>query len=144
MVRALVESFLGPIGVQILYFYEEHSLFINSIVLIYGFVMVFSWVNLSGIRKRLIGAMVDQMREHPDIHAGAKIKRVLREIEIPWESVIDERRYPFVAPQMALWPRRKSVEVVKALLSPEELAAEALEELASLASPPDSEADPDG
>ncbi len=130
MVRAFIEAMLGPIGVQVLRFYEANSLSINLIVVSYGLVMVLSWTNLVNIRKRLISAMVAQMRGNPRLTSGSAVKRVLREVEIPWETVGRQMWFPLVARQMALWPKRITAETLQALLPAEELAAQALEALA--------------
>ncbi len=130
MVRAFIEAMLGPIGVQVLRFYEANSLSINLIVVSYGLVMVLSWTNLVNIRKRLIQAMVAQMRQKPHITPETAVKRVLREVEIPWEAVGRQMWFPLVARQMALWPRRITAETLQALLPAEELATQALEALA--------------
>jgi len=127
MVRAIIESFMGPTFVRVMRFYEANSLIINSVVLLYGLVIFLSWASLVNIRKRLIAAMVHQMQQHPDFHPKTKAKRVLREIEIPWEAVVGQMKYPFVAQQAALWPRRRTVEAVKELLPAEDLAAAALD-----------------
>lgn len=126
MVRAIIESFMGPTFVRVLQFYEANSLIINSVVLLYGVVIFLSWASLLNIRKRLIAAMVHDMQQRPDIHPQTKTKRVLREIEIPWEAVVSQMKYPFVARQAALWPRRRTVEAVQELLPAEDLAAAAL------------------
>ncbi len=135
MVRALIEGMLGPLGTQVLLFYEANSLPINLIVVSYGLVMVLAWSNLVNIRKRLLKSMLAQMLDQPGIDASAKLKRILREIDIPWESAIGQSWYPFVARQMAFWPRRASVETIQALLPAEELATQALELLEELTNP---------
>ncbi|HQE17568.1 MAG TPA: hypothetical protein PK607_03625, partial [Aggregatilineales bacterium] len=58
------------------------------------------------------------------------VKRVLKEVDIPWQAAIADVRFPLVAQQMALWPKRKTVEAVQALLPAEDLVKQALEALA--------------
>jgi hypothetical protein len=53
-------------------------------------------------------------------------------VEIPWESVVAQMRFPFVAEQGALLPRRKSAEAVRELLSADDLVRSALEVLGEL------------
>jgi hypothetical protein len=59
----------------------------------------------------------------------SKLKRVLSEVEIPWEDAV-KKRFPFVSKQTGMWPKRTTVEALQELLSPEEMAEEALEVLA--------------
>ena len=129
MLRAIIETFLGSFFFEVLQFYEANSLIINTFVVAYGLLMVLSWSNLANIRKHLVSAMVDQMQAIPKSHAKAKIKHVLRDVEIPWERVVGESRFPFVAPQVGLYPRRTSVAVVQALLKETELVREALQKV---------------
>ncbi len=132
MLRALFESLMGSAFVQVLRFYEQYSLPINAIIVVYGFMMVFSWSNLVYIRKKLVTAMVDQMRQHPDLGPDVKPKRVLKEIAIPWQETLAHARFPLVAKQVAFWPRRCTIDTVQALLPEEDLAREALAMLAEL------------
>lgn len=126
MVRAFIESMLGTYGVRVLNFYETNSLYINSVVVIYGMVIVLSWTNLVNIRKALVYEMVMQMKEHPKINRKSKIKQVLQEISIPWETTLAKVRFPFVARQASLWPKRLNLENVQSLLPVEELAEQAI------------------
>ena len=126
MIRAFIESMLGTWGVRVLNFYEANSLYINSVVVIYGMVIVLSWTNLVSIRKVLVYEMVMQMKEHPKINRKSKTKQVLQEINIPWEETISKVRFPLVARQASLWPKRLNLENVQSLLTPEELAEQAL------------------
>ena len=132
MVRAIIESYMGPLFVQVSRFYEANSLLINSVVVLYGLVIVLSWASLYNIKRRLVSVMVHQMLARPDITPQTKVKRVLKEVDIPWAAVVEQMRFPFVAQQAALLPQRKSVEAVKAHLTPEELAKEALDTLHKL------------
>ncbi len=126
MVRVFIESMLGTWGVRVLNFYETNSLYINSVVVIYGMVIVLSWSNLVSIRKTLVYEMVMQMKEHSKINRKSKVKQVLQEISIPWEPTIAKVRFPFVARQASLWPKRLNLENVRSLLPDEELAEQAL------------------
>jgi hypothetical protein len=130
MIYALIETYLGPIGAAALHFYQTNALPINSVVVLYGLVIVLSWTNLVSIRKRLVGSIAAQILQNPDLHAGSKAKRVLKEVSIPWQEAIDDVRFPLVARQSAFWPKRKSIEAVQTLLPAEDLAEQALELLA--------------
>lgn len=130
MIYAMIETYLGPIGRGALNFYVDNSLAINSLVVLYGLLIVFSWTNLVSIRKRLVGSIAAQIVKNPALHTGSKVKRILSEVDIPWQAAIDDVRFPLVARQAAFWPHRKSVEAVQALLPAEDLVKQALELLA--------------
>ena len=131
MVRGIVEAVLGPYGVQILKLYEANSLWVNSLVVAYGLAIVLSWANLKHIRARLLAALIDQLESLPRLDPAAQPAKLLRRVSIPWAEAVRQARFPFVAQQSALWPRRASPESVQALLPPEDLVHDALKALAA-------------
>ena len=96
MVRAFIEMTLGRWGVAVLEFYEANSLPINTLVVAYGLTLTLSWANLVRIRKWLAATIAYRIYERPDMGPDTKLKRVLREIEIPWEDAV-KRRFPLVS-----------------------------------------------
>jgi hypothetical protein len=127
MFRAIIESVLGEWGRAVLYFYDEYSLWINLVVVIYGMWVVLSWVNLKNIRKPLISSIADQLRSRPEIESKTLSKKQLNSLVIPWESAVRKSRFPYVARQNAFLPRRMTVTEVQALLPIADLVAEAWE-----------------
>jgi hypothetical protein len=127
MFRAIIESVLGEWGRATLYFYDEYSLWINLVVVIYGMWVVLSWVNLKNIRKPLISSIADQLRSRPEITSNSLSKKQLKSLVIPWESAVQQSRFPYVARQNAIVPRRMPVPAVQALLPIADLIAEARE-----------------
>ncbi|HPO58995.1 MAG TPA: hypothetical protein PLV53_09130 [Anaerolineaceae bacterium] len=121
MVRAFLDQMLGEFGRSLLVFYETNSLWINLLVVLYGALIVLSWSNLKNIRRALILALAEKLRERPEL---ASVKKAA--LEVPWEQVVGQVRYPFVARQTDLLPQRLSVEAVQNLLSVEDLTEEAL------------------
>ena len=100
---------------------DAHALWINIVVIIYGFVIVLSWNNLLGIRRRLVQDLIDQVRRAP---AGTADLSLIA-ATLMWDEAVAASRFPLVARQNALWPRRTSVEAVRALLPVEALMADA-------------------
>jgi hypothetical protein len=132
MVRALIEMALGPLGIQVLDFYLSHSLIPNSVVLAYGIFIFASWRNLAGIRMRLVSSMIGQLRAAGHLDADMKPSRVLDRTTIPWEQAIEHLRFPWVARQMGLWPKRATLHNVQSLLDQEVLAADVIEQLTGI------------
>jgi hypothetical protein len=141
MLRAFIENLMGQFGTALLNLYSQYSLWINSLVVLYGAWIILSWVNLKNIRSRLIQELASQLRSQgvtgPSSQAastegakGSGSRKSLPRLEIPWEGVVREARFPFIAHQTALWPKRLSIETVQALLPEEELLEDALRSLA--------------
>jgi hypothetical protein len=126
MVRALVEQMLGAWGTALLDFYYANSLYINLVVVLYGGLVVLSWINLKGIRRQLVDDLASQLGKLPNLETGTPPKKVLRQVKISWEEAIEKRRFPLVAQQTSFLPRRATLETVQGLLPAEELADDAL------------------
>lgn len=130
MIRAFIESFMGPLFVALLHWWEANGLLLNSIVVLYGFTILLSWLTLLNIRKRLIAAIIQQVIEAPSLSHKSKPTKVLAEVTIPWQEVTDLIKFPFVAERAGLIPKRRTVETIQALLDEQDLATAALEALA--------------
>ena len=129
MIRGLVEGLLGPLGRQLLFFYEANSLPINTIVILYGFIILMSWTSLIRIYRHLVVLVARQIHENPDLDRKSSVKRIRETVEIPWQEAVDAATFPLIARQTALWPRRRTVENARALLDEDEIAPHALDVL---------------
>jgi hypothetical protein len=117
----------GQWGLAVLNFYQSNSLWINLLVLAYGAWVVLSWVNLKNIRKALLMALVDQLRSQVDPISGKVVQiKDSPDLTIPWEGVVGQARFPFIALQSALLPRRVSVKTTQAMLPAKTLIADAV------------------
>ncbi len=132
MIKALLESFLGPTFTAVLHFYTANSLVINSVVVLYGVVMMLSWSNLVRIRRRLASEIASRMLALPGFRETPSMKQALQQVNIPWELVVNGTNFPLVARQTALRPHRCTVAVVQSLLSEEDLARDTLEALSQI------------
>ncbi len=121
MLLVWMQSILGQLGVTLLKFYEANSLWLNLIVVAYGAWVVLSWMNLKNIRSALIRALAEQIQSET-----GEEKKERPALIIPWERVVGQARFPFVAQQSALVPRRLSIQTVQAMLPVEDLSAEAV------------------
>jgi len=54
MVGPFLEAFMGDLYISILYFYQDNSLILSSIILAYGLFMFAAWNNLLRIYRFLI------------------------------------------------------------------------------------------
>jgi hypothetical protein len=126
MIRVILEGLLGRWGTALLNFYDAYSLYINLLIVLYGGLVVFSWINLKNIRQRLVVAILEQLQSIPDLNPDSSPRWILARIKIPWESALQQSRFPFVAQQTALWPRRASSDALQALLPADDLAVDAI------------------
>jgi hypothetical protein len=113
-------------------FYTANSLVFNLLVVAYGGWVVLSWINLKGIRRRLLEDLAGQIARDARLGPGAQPGKVLSQVTIPYEQAIRGTRFPFVAQQTSFLPRRATPAAVQALLPPEELAADALKALGKM------------
>lgn len=125
MVRAIIESFLGPAFVQVLRFYEANSLAINLLVVAYGLTMVAAWTNVVRIRRWLVATLLRTVLDDTEGETPATSLRLLRGAPIAWEDAVKQARYPLIARQGGLWPKRISVEHLQALIPERDLREEA-------------------
>ncbi len=129
MIRSILLGMMGSWGAPVLDFYETNSLWINSLVVIYGIVIVLSWVNLKNIRKSLILSLITQLRSEPDFAPDSPTEKALDSLTIPWENVIQKMRFPLIAQQNDLVPHRISLDAVQAMLPSDHLTKEAVKVL---------------
>lgn len=129
--RDLLVSIMGPWFGPLFDFYEANALWLNLIVIAYGFVIVLAWSNLVRIRRYLVRDLIDQMRRTSDRYAGSDSEPMGAAFRIAWAEAVAASRFPLVAHQSALWLRRTSIEALQALLSVEALVTEAREAMAT-------------
>ncbi len=129
--RDFLVSIMGAWFGPLFDFYEANALWLNLIVIAYGFVIVLAWSNLDRIRRFLVRDLIDQMRGTPDRSGGSDSEPMAAEARIAWAKAVAATRFPLVAHQSALWPRRTSIESVQALLSAGALVIEAREAMAN-------------
>lgn len=125
MVRGFVEMMLGEVGRQILYFYEANAWVINSIVLAYGLTMYMSWINLVRIYRHLVVQVAKNTHLDEEHNQKSSVKRIQKNIGIPWEEAIASSPFPLVSRITALVPRRKTVAVLQELLDEKEIISDA-------------------
>jgi hypothetical protein len=116
MIRRLVEFFLGPLGMQALAFYNEHSLAINGGVVLYGAVLTLAHLNL----RRIEAAAIRTLRTDTSGPEAA------HPAEIPWEETIAQASFfPWVAHGTSLIPRRTRADTLRRLCPEGELLKKA-------------------
>ncbi len=129
MIGPLIEAMLGKVGRAILYFYRDNTIWINTIVLIYGLFMFATWNNLVRIYRFLIAEMAKATYTSEELNRKKSNKKIRKIIGVPWEKAVKASPFPFIARMGALIPRRKTVENLKLLLDEKELADGVLQAL---------------
>jgi len=127
VIRRLVEYMLGPLGMQVLAFYTEHSLIINGVVVLYGLVLTLAHINLRRIEAaamRALQADAGAKSDGPKPRASGKPRANAGTGQgvVPWEAVIAQASFfPLVARGTGLVPHRARPEALEALCPGSEL-----------------------
>ena len=128
MIRRMVEYMLGPLGMQVLAFYSEHSLIINGAAVLYGLVLTLAHLNLRRIEAAAMRALQAEAAGNPDgglkppPSAKPRAKGMTSQGAVPWEAVIAQASFfPLVARGTALVPHRARPEALEALCPGPEL-----------------------
>jgi len=129
MIRSFVEGILGPLGRQLLFYYEAHALPINLIVLSYGLFMLMAWTTLLRIYRHMIVLLARQIHEHPDLNRKSTVKRISDTLSIPWQEAVDAAQFPLIARPASVFPMRKTVANVQKIIEEKDLVLGALEVL---------------
>ncbi|MGW8144810.1 MAG: hypothetical protein ACWGN2_10475 [Anaerolineales bacterium] len=122
MVDVIVRSFIGQWGQKILDFYQNNSLWINGLILLYFLMIIFSRRNYRFI---IISLVEDLKRKYGSQLKGDnpnQISKRLKRMEIPWEQALSTSSFPFVTPPGGFRPYMKNEKTFQKLLSDEVLA----------------------
>lgn len=120
MLKVLVSLLLGPWGLKVLDFYIRNSAIINSIVFIYGIILVTAHVNY----KKITGDWLASIEE------DKKKKSRKKTYHIDWEKEIAERSgFPLIAGSISLIPKKVSLENLQFFLTKDRKWMKAIEGL---------------
>lgn len=129
MVGPFIEALMGDVGRAILYFYQDYALPINTIILIYGVFMFYSWNNLLRIYRFLIVEMAKGAHTSDELNRKKSNKKIRKIIGVPWEKAVETSPFPYIARIGALVPKRKTVENLQLLFDEKDLADKTLKAL---------------
>lgn len=118
-----VRSLTGAWGPALLEIYFDNAAWINTLVLVYGALLVLAWGNLSRILDDLVDQVVEQAGRMPSGSSGdGRSKPVtLDDFRLSWERAFAASRFPFIARQSGVWVRRSTLENARALISERDL-----------------------
>jgi len=122
MIDVMVRGFLGEWGQALLNFYQQNSVWINAIILLYFLVIILSQNNYKRTLADLIAAIDN---EHPgqfEKKTSKEIIRMLGKKEIPWQAVLSTSKWPFIATPRQFYPHARNETSLKKLVSIEILA----------------------
>ena len=101
MLKVLVSLVLGPWGLKVLDFYIRNSAIINSIVFLYGVILVSAHVNY----KKIVGDWLTLIEENK------KKKSRKKTYHIDWEKEISKHSsFPLITGNTSLIPKKTSPE----------------------------------
>ena len=122
MIDVMVRGFLGEWGQAILNFYQQNSVWINAILLLYFFIVILSQNNYKQTLAGLILAIENKYPGQFEKKTGKEIARMLSKKEIPWQSVLNTSKWPFIATPRQLYPHARNESSLKKLITIEILA----------------------
>ncbi|KAA3647299.1 MAG: hypothetical protein DWQ07_07300 [Chloroflexi bacterium] len=120
MVDIVVRSVLGPWGSALLDAYIQNSLWINSILVIYALVVIFSRRNYARILKQFTQHLsaTNTFKKHKTKH----IQKQLQKAKIPWDDALGFSSFPFIAPPGSLCLYSSNLKSLQKTMSDEILA----------------------
>lgn len=96
---------LGPFGMQVQQWYIQHSLLVNSLVVLYGLLLVISHLNYKRVLDHVLGQIMQANNKKIDLNDHNL-----------WMNSIQESSYfPFVSGNLSLIPKRTSAAAMLAL-----------------------------
>jgi hypothetical protein len=122
MINVMVRGFLGEWGQALLNFYQQNSVWINAIILLYFFIVIFSQQNFKQTLVGLIAAIENKYPGQFDKKTSKEISRMLGKKEIPWEVVLNISRWPLIATPRQFYPRIRNESTLRTLISIDVLA----------------------
>lgn len=125
MVDVMVRGFLGEWGQAILNFYQQNSVWINAIIMLYFLVVILSQNNYKQTLANLILAIENNYPGQFEKKTSKEIARMLNKKEIPWQVVLNTSKWPFIATPRQFYPQARNESSLKKLI-PIEILAEAI------------------
>jgi hypothetical protein len=122
MIDVLVRGFLGEWGQAILDFYQQNSVWINAIILLYFLIVILSQNNYKQTLTSLILAIEEKYPGQFDKKTSKEIIRILGKKELPWQAVINTSKWPFIATPRQFYPQARNESSLKKLITIEILA----------------------
>ncbi len=103
MLKILISYFLGPFGMRVEEWYIANSLYVNSLIVLYGLLLVVSNLNY----KKILDNALSLMNE-----GGKKYSK--KEL---WTKAVQEGSFfPLISGNLHLYPRKTSVRAVLSLI----------------------------
>lgn len=122
MIDVMVRGFLGEWGQAILNFYQQNSVWINAIILLYFMIVILSQNNYKQTLAGLIRAIEENFPGQFDKKTSKEIVRILGKKELPWQAVMNTSKWPFIATPRQFYPHARNESSLKKLITIEILA----------------------
>lgn len=122
MVDVVIRELLGKWGGILLEGYLKYSLYINSIIFLYGALVIFSRRNYYKILNSLIVNLNSRYKNKIKNKDRRQIEAILKKGGVPWAEAEKISRYPFLTPPRRISLHIKSVKIAQRLMPIETLA----------------------
>jgi len=113
----------GLWGPALLEFYFHNAGWINGAVLIYGLLLILSWLNLARVSDALVEQILEQAGNMKSAQTKGKGRKTvhLGDFELSWDKAFALSKFPFLAGQSGLLIRRSNLENAQALITDKDL-----------------------
>jgi hypothetical protein len=108
-----VSSLTGVWGPALVSFYNANALWINTIVVLYGIVLLLSWQNTEHIADALVSQVLAQAAKIPGRESRPRRKVHLSQFRLSWEDALAHGKFPLVTSQAGFVPRKRTLENVQ-------------------------------
>jgi hypothetical protein len=123
MIDAIIRSTLGGIGRAILDFYIANSLYINTLVLCYGLIVVLA---LQSYTRGLLQIKIEVEKSGKKLfkYSLRELQKSLNSSSFPWMQVQQSFWFPLITSPRRFLVFPKNVNSMKKIFTPERLIAE--------------------
>jgi len=118
-----VKGQTGVWGPALLDMYFHNAGWINTLLVLYGLLLLLSWQNLSRVVDELTAQILEQARQKYAVDAKNKKPKIIyfKDFDLSWDRAIASSKFPFVAKQTGFTIRRSNPGNIRALITERDL-----------------------
>lgn len=122
MIYAFIRGILGTSGDIILDFYIANGLWINTLILLYGVLVMLARRSFILCQQLLVSSILSQYSQQFERKKTSSILKILQGASMPWEQALKTSIFPFVAPPGSIRIYPKNLRTLQRLMPLEKLA----------------------
>ena len=118
MIDVITRGSLGEFGSLLLDFYINNAIWINSIIAIYAFLVVWAHVGYQRVGERIKEELIATHGESVKNKSEAWFAKAISRAELNWEIIAAQIKIPFITPKNSILIRVKSANSIEKLFTP--------------------------